>query len=225
MEDEKSDSRDISKEMKSDKTSQIADKDMIVLTDSNVIVNVEDIGRSTPFVPYKERNLVYNASMRFSDLPLPPLMGADSADLTNLVSAKVTGILYDINSPSAIINVLDQDYLVKKGDKIEQFTIADIKKDYVAIQTGSNSFRTRVGEIVEGDVNPTGVYNLGRRFAGVKHPARPEDIIIVKAVKKKDQKDTNILKDFSLPDTPSKNSLPTIDLKNLGDLPAPPKID
>ena len=112
--------------------------------------------------------------------------------------------MYDDASPSAIINVLGDDYLVKPGDIVESFEIENISKDYVAIKTGSNIYRAKVGDIVDGDVYGTGVYNLGHRFAGTYAPANEEDILIVETKRnKKDEKQKNTgLKDLTLPPAP-----------------------
>ena len=183
------------------------------------VLDIDAGGRTAPFVPYRERNLSYS-SLNFGDLPLPPASGSMDETLNNLITAKVTGILYDENSPSALINVLDDDYLVKKGDKIESFEIAGISKDYVAIKTGTNIYRAKVGDIVDGELYGTGVYNLGHRFAGVRNPARAEDILIVKTAKKKGEDNQNkkaeSLKDLSLP------PVPEIKLKTqAGEIPLP----
>ncbi len=203
---------------------QAEDKDKpkeetIDISGNNAVLDIDAGGRTSPFVPYRERNLSYS-STNFGDLPLPPMSGSMDEALNNLITAKVTGILYEANSPSAIVNVLGDDYLVKPGDKIESFEIAGISKDYVAIKTGTNVYRAKVGDIVDGELYGTGIYNLGHRFAGVRNPARDEDVIIVKTAKKKGeepQKNNNEnLKDLSLP------PVPEIKLKTqAGEIPLP----
>lgn len=173
------------------------------LSSSNVTLDIDSGGRSFPFVPYQERNLTYS-SLSFGDLPLPPMSGEMDEALSSLITAKVTGIVYDEASPSAIIHVLDEDYLVKPGDKVEAFLIENIQKDYVAIRTGQNIFRAKVGDIVDGELYGTGVYNLGHRFAGIKNPSKEEDIVIVKTKKTAKQKNKEPLglTDLELPPIP-----------------------
>ncbi len=206
----------------------------IKLSDNNTVLSIDAGGRNTPFVPYRERNLSYS-SMNFGDLPLPPAGGVSDEDLSGLITAKVTGILYDDASPSAIINVLNDDYLVKPGDKVETFEISAIKEDYVAIKTGTNVYRAKVGDIVDGEMYGTGVYNLGHRFAGVNNPSKDEDILIVQTKKKEGSSDKGqpkSINDLSLPPVPE-TLLPTVKLKTqAGEIPLPlgnstatPKID
>jgi len=177
----------------------------IALSGKSATLDIDSEGRSTPFVPYRERNLTYS-SVNFGDLPLPPMSGEMDELLNSLISAKVTGILYDPKSPSAIINVLDSDYLVKPGDKVESFQIAGITKDYVAIKTGSNVYRAKVGDIVDGEIYGSGVYNLGHRFAGTHRPARKEDVMVFATKKNSEtKKEPAGFNDLSLPPVPEIN--------------------
>ncbi|MCR4881746.1 MAG: hypothetical protein K6A44_07335 [bacterium] len=179
---------------KEEETAEAADKkaqeenkeDVISLSGKNATLDIDSEGRTTPFVPYRERNLAYS-SLNYGDLPYPPLTGEMNDDLNNLISAKVTGILYDTVSPSAIINVLNEDYLVKPGDEIESFQISSITKDYVAIKTGSNVYRAKVGDIVDGELYGSGIYNLGHKFAGRRHPAKNDEVLIVATKRKASQ--------------------------------------
>ena len=196
--------KDKTAENKKEEDKEAQKEETINLSNHYGIIDIDAGGRTAPFVPYRERNLSY-ASLNFGDLPLPPASGSMDETLSNLITAKVTGILYDEKSPSALINVLNDDYLVKKGDKIESFEIAGISKDYVAIKTGSNIYRAKVGDIVDGELYGTGVYDLGHKFAGVRNPARAEDILVVKTAKKKGEeskKNIESLKDLSLPPVP-----------------------
>ena len=204
------------------------DDDSIVLSNKSATLDIDSEGRTTPFVPYRERNLSYTSS-NFGDLPYPPQLGEAVEGLEDLVSAKVTGILFEPKSPSAIINVMDDDYLVKPGDEIEGFKISSITKDYVAIQTGSNVYRAKVGDIVEGEMYGSGIYNLGHKFAGQRRPARKEDVLIVATKKQASQKEdkNNNGFDMSLPPVPevvpkSGLSAPKINLKTqAGEIPLP----
>ncbi|MFA6989457.1 MAG: hypothetical protein WC197_05250 [Candidatus Gastranaerophilaceae bacterium] len=129
--------------------------------EKKVIVPVENYGRLDPFFPYSEKNIVsprYNTlanipkinPSEFRDLPLPPSSSNVNSKLRDLIQAKVTGILYDRYRPAAIINIMGEDQLVKKGDNISGFYIQDIKKDYVFIKSGFNTYKTTIGEIIDG---------------------------------------------------------------------------
>ena len=206
------------------------DDGAIALSNKSATLDIDSEGRTTPFVPYRERNLSYS-SMSFGDLPYPPQLGEGLDSLDDLVSAKVTGILFEPNSPSAIINVMDDDYLVKPGDQIEGFKISSITKDYVAIQTGSNVYRAKVGDIVEGEMYGSGIYNLGNKFAGHRRPANKDDILIVatkkQASKQNEKKSNTGFGEMSLPPVPevvpkSGLNIPKINLKTqAGEIPLP----
>lgn len=204
----------------------------ITLSSKRATFDIDAEGRTTPFVPYRERNLSYS-TLNFADLPYPPGLGEDK-NLTDLVSAKVTGILFEEDSPSAIINVKDEEYLVKPGDEIEGFQISSITQDYVAIKTGSNVYRAKVGDIVDGEIYGSGIYNLGHKFAGQFAPAKEEDVLIFATKKESDNSNNaqqnNASKSFSemgLPPVPEINptqggGLPQVTLKTqAGDIPLP----
>lgn len=179
--------------------------DEITLSARNASFEIDSGGRTSPFVPYKERNLTYSG-MNYGEIPLPPSSGVADENISKLISARVTGIVYEEDSPSAIINVLDGDYLVKPGDKVESFEIEAIEKNYVAIKTGSNVYRAKVGDIVDGELYGTGIYNLGHRFAGSTNPAKTEDILIVETKSKsstQNKQEPANFQDFALPPIPS----------------------
>ena len=157
--------------------SDTAEDTVISLSNNYSTFSIDSDGRTTPFVPYRERNLTYS-TLKFGDLPLPPSVGEIDDVINNLVSAKVTGILFDQGNPSAILNVEGDDYLVKPGDEIDGFKIASITKDYVAVQTGTNIYRAKVGDIVDGEIYDSGIYNVGHKFAGVRKPAKADDVLI-----------------------------------------------
>ena len=199
----------------------IAEDGTIILGNDIVSVNIDPVGRTSPFVPYKEKNLLYGAGYMYNDMPLPTILGENDDTLIQLVSAKVTGIIYDTVTPYAIINVLDNDYLVKIGDKVESFTITDIEKDYVAIKTGTNVYRAKVGDIIDGDINESGIYNVGHRFAGTKSNVKDEDVIYIKGIKKDDAANQNFgINDLTLPAPPV---IPNQGSNN-DELPPPPSL-
>ncbi|HBH18268.1 MAG TPA: hypothetical protein DDX14_04910, partial [Cyanobacteria bacterium UBA9579] len=125
-----------------------ANKEVVEDTEEKVIISINNYGRSNPFKPFHERSLMAGVS----DLPSPPMYIPPSPEITNLMSVKVSGILYDPAGSSAIINVDDSDYLVHKGDLIFDYHIKDITVDKVVVKYGSNIYKAGIGEII-GEVN------------------------------------------------------------------------
>jgi hypothetical protein len=81
----------------------------------------------------------------------------------------VSGILFDKFSPSAIINIEGSDYLVKKGDVVNNYKVINIAQDSVTVQLGTNSYKAGIGEILtEGTLNHNEVSNLKNKFGGEK---------------------------------------------------------
>jgi len=123
--------------------------------EDTVIINVSNFGRSNPFKPYMEKSL-YNVNIPTQlppiNVPKPPEYNPDP-NFNSLFGIKVSGILYDSQKPSAIINVDNSDYLVHKGDFIFNFYVKDITPDKIAIKYQNNVYRAGIGEIIEGIVN------------------------------------------------------------------------
>lgn len=108
------------------------------------------------------------------NLPVPPtsLAGEDSTAV-KITKTKVVGIMYNPQSPSAIINVDQKDYLVRPGDKIidEQYIVQKINKTYITVNMGANVYSAAIGELFSKDgieTNQTDLYNLEHRFGGRK---------------------------------------------------------
>jgi hypothetical protein len=81
----------------------------------------------------------------------------------------VSGILYDKFSPSAILNIEGSDYLVKKGDVVNNYKILNISQDSVSVKLGNNTYKAGIGEILtEGSINYNNVSNLNKKFGGEK---------------------------------------------------------
>ena len=79
----------------------------------------------------------------------------------------VSGILYDKYSPSAILNIEGSDYLVKKGDVVNNYKVVNIMQDSVTVQLGANVYKAGIGEILtEGNLNHNNVSNLKNKFGG-----------------------------------------------------------
>ena len=122
-----------------------------------------------PFVPY--RNI---SKDRMSDVPAfelvePPEKLDSNSDAARVMDTIVSGILYDKYSPSAILNIEGNDYLVKKGDVINNYKVLNIMQNAVTVRLGKNVYTAGIGEILtEGNVNYNNVPNLSNRFGGVK---------------------------------------------------------
>ncbi len=126
--------------------------------------------KANPFLPY--RNI--NKSSSVTDVPTfdlvePPEVINENSDAARVMDTIVSGILYDKYSPSAIINIEGNDYLVKKGDVVNNYKILDIVRDSVTVKLGANTYKAGIGEILtEGTVNHNDVSNLSKKFGGEK---------------------------------------------------------
>ncbi len=126
--------------------------------------------KANPFLPYKE----LSTSSSVLDVPKfdilePPDFINESSDAARLLDTIVSGILYDKYSPSAILNIEGNDYLVKKGDEINSYKVLNITQDSVTVKLGSNTYKAGIGEILtEGSVNHNDVSNLKNKFGGEK---------------------------------------------------------
>lgn len=137
-----------------------AKKDMISIPSGMVKAN--------PFLPYREINAnpVVNDVPKF-DLVEPPDVIKENSDAARVMDTTVSGILYDKYSPSAILNIEGNDYLVKKGDVVNNYKVVSIMQDSVTVKLGSNTFKAGIGEILtEGSVNYNDVSNLNKKFGG-----------------------------------------------------------
>ena len=128
-----------------------------------VLIAVTNSGRSNPFLPATE-NL---SSATMSYLTAPPETLPASSEAGRVMTTIISGILYDKYSPSAIINIEGTDYLVKRGDVINQYKILSIDKTQVLVQLGKNVYKAGVGELLsQTDVNYNTVENLNKKFGG-----------------------------------------------------------
>ncbi len=159
------------------KSSDIQNKATEEEPEENVIVSIGNFGRTSLFVPYKEKDLFLKVNYSTKkilkrtegfDYDLPPsVMDPEgNPEMQELLKAKVSGILYDDINPSAIINIMKEDHLVHIGDSIFDFYIEDITKQKVTIRCGFNSYKAGIGEVVEGKVVENNVFDLENKFAG-----------------------------------------------------------
>lgn len=141
-----------------------------------VVIPVTNGGRVNPFMPYN--SALANAKPPEFDL-IPPPLEVPEADpfVDNMVSTKISGIMYDSQRPSAIINCGGSDHLVHKGDKVQGYQVIDITKDRVVLKYGSNIFRATVGQAIGGNgVVFNEVSNLNRQFGGA-YSKTPSNVI------------------------------------------------
>ena len=127
--------------------------------------------KANPFVPYRDisgTSTVVQDVPKF-DLVEPPEIIKESSEAARVMNTVVSGILYDKYSPSAILNIEGNDYLVKKGDVVNNYKIVNIMQDSVTVKLGNNTFKAGIGEILtEGSVNYNDVSNLNKKFGGKK---------------------------------------------------------
>ena len=128
------------------------------------------IVKANPFLPYRD----IGGSTSVSDVPeftlVPPPEEIDSnSDAARVMDTIVSGILYDKFSPSAILNIEGNDYLVKKGDVVNNYKVVNIVQDSVTVKLGNNTYKAGIGEILtEGTLNHNNVPNLNNKFGGVQ---------------------------------------------------------
>ena len=142
-------------------------------TDGMIAVNVENIGRSNPFMPPREWSqisAVPSDGLKYELLPPLETPSVDSSAKT-VVTTKVSGIMYDKNSPSAIINIDGSDYLVRAGDVLNGYKVLSIGRSVVTVQLGANVYKAGVGELLadgKSGITYNQVANLSSKFGGQK---------------------------------------------------------
>ena len=138
----------------------------------SVISIPKGIVKANPFVPYRD---ITESSSVVRDIPAynivePPEFVNENSDAARVMDTIVSGILYDKFSPSAIINIEGNDYLVKKGDVVNNYKILNITGDSVSVQLGKNVYKAGIGEILtEGTMNHNEVSNLKNKFGGERN--------------------------------------------------------
>lgn len=124
------------------------DKNATKTSDKKVVVQVSPTGRRNPFVPSSLFNDKGYAALDIT-LPMPPEADAvdpQASEAKKLFTIGVSGIMYDPSKPSAILRYDGKDYFVQKGDKIDNYAVYQITKDYVAIKNATNTYKAYVGE-------------------------------------------------------------------------------
>ena len=132
-----------------------------VLADVRTIIPRGNVGRLDPFNP-----TIGGSSLMF-DLVMPPVNPEPDPDVQQLMTLKISGIMYTPDSPSAIINIAGSDQLVRKGDKFNGFSVESIGKDKVTVRNGKNTYTASIGESISIDsVGVNAIPNLNKKFAG-----------------------------------------------------------
>ncbi len=137
-------------------------------TKREVISVSRAITKPDPFMPYRDLSDSFNAPPKF-ELLEPPESASEGSDAARVMDVSVSGILYDLYSPSAILNIEGTDHLVKKGDTMSNYQILDINKNSVTVKLGQNVYRAGIGETLTsntGDIHYNKVSNLDSKFGG-----------------------------------------------------------
>ena len=125
--------------------------------------------KANPFLPYRDIGGNAVSDVPNYDLVAPPETVNEYSEASRVMDTIVSGILYDKFSPSAILNIEGNDYLVKKGDVVNNYHILNIMQDSVTVKLGANVYKAGIGEILtEGSVNNNDVSNLSKKFGGRK---------------------------------------------------------
>ena len=138
-------------------------------TKTNVISIPTGTVKANPFLPYRTITKDYDSvsDVPKFDLVAPPETVNENSDAARVMDTIVSGILYDKFSPSAILNIEGNDYLVKKGDVVNNYKVLDITQNSVSVKLGNNTYKAGIGEILtEGTVNYNDVSNLSKKFGG-----------------------------------------------------------
>jgi hypothetical protein len=151
---------------------QLSENPMAAVSSKKGLINIPSgVVKSDPFLPYRD---IGSTSALPNDVPLyslvdPPEIINESSDAARVMDTIVSGILYDKYSPSAILNIEGNDYLVKKGDVVNNYKVLNILQDSVTVKLGSNVYKAGIGEILtEGTLNHNNVSNLNKKFGGEK---------------------------------------------------------
>ena len=134
---------------------------------NTVSMTITDTGRSDPFLPSNDSSISKPKPKMYNDLMPPPETITVDTTATEVITTKVSGIMFDKFNPSAILNIAGQDYLVRTGDIINGYKVLSIGKEVVTVQYGANIYKAGVGELFNGDgINFNTVSNLESKFGG-----------------------------------------------------------
>ncbi len=174
------------KKSKKDLAEVTEDESAVSIEDEKMVMMVvADSGRADPFQPIhealqdpdaaakaaaKEREMqervLSDAKLKY-DLIEPPNGSSPNSDADKVMTTKVSGIIYDADSPSAILNIEGSDYLVRSGDVVNGYKILAIGKTVVTVQYGANVYKAGVGELLATDgIQYNTISNLENKFGG-----------------------------------------------------------
>ena len=125
--------------------------------------------RMNPFKPTDEnKGKGGNLNNSGFEIVEPPVASVPDENLTKLLQTQISGILYDEESPSAIVNLNGMDQFVKVGDNVGGYLIEAISRNQVQISYNKNTYVASVGELfTKGSLEQTqAVVNLENKFAG-----------------------------------------------------------
>ena len=126
---------------------------------------VEEYGRPNPFLPPSES--ISDIARYGFDLMAPPeTLSSEEVEAAKIMTTKVSGIMYNTKSSSAILNIEGSDYLVRSGDYINKYKVLAIAPDTVTVQLGNNVYKARVGEVITETLNHNTIDNLSNKFGG-----------------------------------------------------------
>ena len=131
-------------------------------------MSFENAGRANPFLPAGEVKNVAKKELFDFELIEPPVTTEADSHASKIVTTKISGIMFDNENPSAILNIEGEDYLVRSGDVINGYKILAISPSTVTVQLGSNVYKAGVGETVGNysEINFNTISNLSKKFGG-----------------------------------------------------------
>jgi len=138
----------------------------------DVISIPSGVVKANPFMPYRTIGNEIKTEKLVNDVPqidliIPPDFPGNNAEAVKIMDTVVSGILFDKFSPSAILNIDGNDYLVKKGDVVHDYKVVNIAQNNVTVQYGKNTYTAGIGELLtEGSVKHNDVSNLDKKFGG-----------------------------------------------------------
>lgn len=148
------------------------DKNTTGRANNSIMVAWNKAARQNPFKPpvvHQEYEDKYEQmdGIQFEIIEPPKRLVPDK-NIEKLLQTQISGILYDEDSPSAIVNLAGRDEFVKIGDEISGYKIKNITRNKVEISYKNNTYVASVGELfVPGKLEAQpAVANLSNKFAG-----------------------------------------------------------
>ena len=82
---------------------------------------------------------------------------------------KMSGYDGDESNGAFKFRIKGNDYLVKKGDVVNNYQVVNILEDSVTVKLGNTVYQAGIGEILtEGALNHNNVSNLNNKFGGIR---------------------------------------------------------